>query len=82
MQDEALVPTTCQDNGVITIVIGKGKSVVPNTLCKEIGREVGDLTVAFFTTHKRERTQGWRLKPIFTLAHNNNTMKDGYTLYV
>ena len=45
--------------------------------CKEVGREEGDSSVAFFTTHKRERTQGWRLKPIFTLAHNNNTMSQG-----
>ena len=50
--------------------------------CKEWGREVGDSSAAFFTTHKRERTQGWRLKPFFTLAHNNNTIEEGNTLYV
>ena len=33
-------------------------------------------------TQKRERTQGWRLKPFFTLAHNNNTIEEGNTLYV
>ena len=50
--------------------------------CKEVGREGGDSTTTFFTTHKRERTQGWRLKAIFTLAHYNNTMSDVYILYV
>ena len=34
--------------------------------CKELGVEGGDLAATYFTTHNREWTQGYRLKPIFT----------------
>ena len=47
----------------------------------EVGSEGGDSTIAYFTIHKRERTHDVEAKACLHLAHNNNIMIDGYTLY-